>query len=217
MSGLTQAQVERLQREQIAAYKRCGPFWGRLAQFASALACIAAIPVLYVVSETLVSFYPGTGVVKSTPKERPAVATVRGCQSVGPVSLNGLGYWWHCDVTVQTYDGRQVETRVYNSVVTPSDRGNPVQFREACYGEGNSNCRYGRPSSWTWAMAVQAFYIIRNGAFLLLLAMSGMYLVQGVVGVPRCIAWYNESGKKERQKNAERFEAWNRERLRKSE
>ncbi len=192
-------QLEDTRREQIAAYERHGPFWGRMAQFAVALAFAVAIPVLYLVSETLVSLYPGTGVVKSTPPERPAVATVRGCQRAGPVGIDGLGYWWHCDVTVRTYDGRQVETRVYNSVVTPSDRGKQVQFREVCHGEGNSNCRYGRPSSWIWVMGVRALFILRNGAFILLTVLSLVYIVSGVVGVPRYYAWRRNRERKKKR------------------
>lgn len=189
-------EVARIRREGLAAYERRGPFWGRVARFATAIAILAAVPVLHLIFETLVSFYPGTGVVKSSPPERPAVATVQDCQRVGPVSSNGLGYWWHCDVTVHTQDGRQVVTTVYNSVVTPSDRGKEVEFREACFGEGNSRCEYGRPSAWTWAMAVQALYIIRFSVSLCLLIMSGMYLVTGVVGLTRYVAWQERRERK---------------------
>ncbi|WP_223874526.1 DUF6346 domain-containing protein [Salinispora fenicalii] len=193
------AEFARSRQEALAAYERRGPFWGRVARFAMAIALLVAIPVLYLISETLVSFYPGTGVVKSSPPERPAVATVQDCQRVGPVSSNGLGYWWHCDVTVQTQDGRQVVTTVYNSVVTPSDRGKAVEFREACFGEGNSRCEYGRPSAWAWAMAVQVFYIIRTSVYLFLIIGSGMYLVTGVVGVPRSVAWLERRERKKKR------------------
>lgn len=113
------------QRKQIAAYEQRGPFWGRLTQFGAAVAAVAAIVVTTLVCDTVASFYPGTGVVKSSPAERPAEATVRDCRRVGPVSGDGFGYWWHCEVTIRTHDGREVDTVVKHSIVTPDDRGSP--------------------------------------------------------------------------------------------
>ncbi|WP_223874900.1 DUF6346 domain-containing protein [Salinispora vitiensis] len=169
-------------------------------RLAIAIALLAAIPVLYLISETLASFYPGTGVIKSFPTERPAVATVQYCERVGPVSSNGLGYWWHCDVAVQTQDGRQVVTTVRRSIVTPADRGKSIEFREACYGAGNSECRYGRPSLRIWAMAVKLILMFQVGVFFALIVGSGAYLVSAVVGLPRYLAWLERRERRKKRR-----------------
>ncbi|MEH0937821.1 DUF6346 domain-containing protein [Micromonospora psammae] len=188
--------MAQIQREQIAAYERRGPFWGRVTQFATAGALIAGIVVSLLVFSTLASLYPGTGAVKSTPAEQPAEADVRECRRVGPVSGDGLGYWWHCAVTVRTWDGREVDTVVGHSVVTPKDRGRSVEFREVCDEEGNSDCRYGRPAPRIWALAVAILGLLRVATVLLLIIGTGFALVRGVVGVPAYYAWNNRRGKR---------------------
>ncbi|MER7416132.1 DUF6346 domain-containing protein [Micromonospora peucetia] len=185
-----------IQRKQIVAYERRGPFWGRVSEFAVALGLIAGIFISSLLIDTLISFYPGTGVVKSTPAERPVEAVVGDCQRAGPVSVDGLGYWWHCAVTVRTPDGRQVDTVVGHSVVTPADWGEPVGFREACYGKGNSDCRYGRPVARIWALVVAILHMLRISIFVPLVVGSGFYLVRSVVGVPRYYRWMNRGKKR---------------------
>jgi hypothetical protein len=167
-----------------------------MSQFAVALALIVGIVLSTLVFDTLASFYPGAGAVKSTPAEQPAEATVGDCQRVGPVSGDGLGYWWHCGVTVRTPDGREVETVVEHSVVTPDDRGKTIEFREVCYGKDNSDCRYGRPASRVWALALSMLGIVRIGLLLLLVVGVGFSLVRGVVGVPAYYAWHNRRATK---------------------
>ncbi|MEU5938180.1 DUF6346 domain-containing protein [Micromonospora sp. NPDC047548] len=184
-----------IQREQIAAYERRGPFWGRVTQFATAVALIAGIVVSLLVFDTLASFYRGTGAVKPTPAEQPAEAEVRECQRVGPVSGDGLGYWWHCAVTVRTHDGREVDTVVEHSVVTPDDRGNSIEFREVCYEENHSDCRYGRPVPRIWALALSILGILRVTTVLILIVGSGFALLRGVIGVPAYYAWHNRNKK----------------------
>ncbi|WP_405111430.1 DUF6346 domain-containing protein [Micromonospora sp. NBC_01405] len=166
-----------------------------MTQLGTAVALIAAIVLSALVFDTLASFYPGTGAVKSTPAEQPAEAVVGECQRVGPVSGDGLGYWWHCAVTVRTRDGRQVETVVEHSVVTPDDRDKTIEFREVCYGKDNSDCRYGRPASRVWALALSSLGIVRIGLLLLLAVGVGFALVRGVVGVPAYYAWHNRRNK----------------------
>ncbi|TDC66468.1 hypothetical protein E1258_02565 [Micromonospora sp. KC207] len=191
MSRTTPEETAAMQREQIAAYERRGPFWGRLAQLGVAVACAVAIVVSWLVFNTMAGFYPGTGVVKSTPAERPAQATVGECRRVGPVGGDGLGYWWHCAVTVRTGDGREVRIVTGNSVVTPADRGRPVDFREACFGKGNTDCRYGRPASRVWALAVTILGMVRIALTIVLIFGVWYSLLRSVVGVPRYYAWLN--------------------------
>ncbi|RAO27169.1 hypothetical protein PSN13_06085 [Micromonospora saelicesensis] len=187
-------QTARVQGEQIAVYERRGPFWGRLTQFAVVVALAAGTVGWTLALDTVASFYPGTGMVRSTPSERPAKATVNDCRKVGPVSADGFGYWWHCAVTVRTSDGREVRTVVRHSTVTPGDRSRPVEFREVCHGKGNTDCRYGRPAWRIWALALAALGIVRRGVVLLLLMCVGFYLLRTVVGVPRYYAWVNRRG-----------------------
>ncbi|MGW3784326.1 DUF6346 domain-containing protein [Micromonospora chokoriensis] len=191
-------QTARLQAEQIAAYERRGPFWGRLTQFAVVVAFAVGLVGATLVLDTVASFYPGTGVVKSTPAQRPAEATVNDCRRVGPVSGDGFGFWWHCAVTVRTDDGREVRTVVRHSTVTPDDRGEPVEFREVCHGKGNTDCRYGRPAWRIWALALAALGMMRTGLVLMLLMLMGVYLLRAVVGVPRYYAWVNRHGRSRR-------------------
>nr|WP_320068645.1 DUF6346 domain-containing protein [Micromonospora sp. RTGN7] len=173
-----------IQRAQIATYERRGPFWGRLTHFATAVAAVAVIVVTTLVVDTVASFYPGTGDGKSTPAE----ATVRDCQRAGPVGGDGLGYWWHCEVTIRTHDGREVDTVLAHSIVTPADRGKPVELREACYGKNNSDCRYGRPAWRVWPLALQMLYLVRNALVLFLLCLIWYALLRTVLGVPRYYA-----------------------------
>ncbi|WTE89625.1 DUF6346 domain-containing protein [Micromonospora zamorensis] len=192
-----------IQRKQIAAYEQRGPFWGRLTQFGAAVAAVAAIVVTTLVCDTVASFYPGTGVVKSSPAERPAEATVRDCRRVGPVSGDGFGYWWHCEVTIRTHDGREVDTVVKHSIVTPDDRGKPVEFREACYEKDNADCRYGRPAWRVWALALEMLRMVRNAMLMLLLCGVWYALQRTVLGVPR---YYARLRRREAKKPVSRAE-----------
>jgi hypothetical protein len=191
LSDAAPAGHEELQREQIAAYLRRGPIWGRLSQLLTAIAVLAAMIVAHLLLTTVAGFYPGTGVVKSSPREQPAVATVRNCERVGPVSANGFGYWWECDVTVQMRDGRTVETAVGHSVVTPDDRGRRVEFREACFGDNNTKCRYGRPTWLLWGIALSALGMLRIAMSILAVMAVGVCLLRMILGVPRYFAWVN--------------------------
>ncbi|MDI5937294.1 MULTISPECIES: DUF6346 domain-containing protein [unclassified Micromonospora] len=191
MSRTSPEETAAIQREQIAAYERRGPFWGRLTQLGVAVACAVAIVVSWLVFNTMTGFYSGTGMVKSTPAERPAQATVGECRRVGPVSGDGFGYWWQCAVTVRTGDGREVRIVTRNSAVTPADRGGPVDFREACFGKGNTDCRYGRPVSRVWALAVTILGMVRVALTIMLILGVWYSLLRSVLGVPRYYARLN--------------------------
>ncbi|MFG1871698.1 DUF6346 domain-containing protein [Micromonospora arborensis] len=166
-----------------------------MTQFAVVVALAAGLVDSTLVLDTVTSFYPGVGVFKSIPAQQPAEATVHECRRVGPVSGDGFGFWWHCAVTVQTRDGREVRTVVRHSTVTPTDRGRPVEFREVCHGKGNTECRYGRPAWRIWAFALALLGILRTSLVLVLLMGIGVYLLRTVVGVPRYFAWVNRRGK----------------------
>ncbi|MFI5490850.1 DUF6346 domain-containing protein [Micromonospora echinaurantiaca] len=191
MSDARPGLYEKLQRDQSAAYLRRGPIWGRLRELLTGVAVLAAMMVINLLLTTLVAFYPGTGVVKSSPREQPATATVRQCQRAGPVSTNGFGYWWECNVTVRMTDGRTVETTVNHSVVTPDDQGRPVEFREACFGANNTRCHYGRPTWLLWGIGVSILGMVRSAITILALIAVGFSLLRALLGVPRYYAWIN--------------------------
>ncbi|NUT20965.1 MAG: hypothetical protein HOV77_17430 [Hamadaea sp.] len=116
-----------------------------------AVGAIAAGVVLYLLGLTLLNVYPGANTGWWGPPERPATAEVGTCEQRGPVSDNGFGFWWKCDVTVRAEDGRVVRTTVDRSIVTPADAGKPVEFREACK-SGTTDCSYGRPAGRGWTL-----------------------------------------------------------------
>lgn len=127
------------------------------------LAAVAAAAVGLAVlmgTTTLHSLYPGTGSGWWGPPERAAVAEVTTCQRLGPLSIDGIGYWWICEVTVRVEDGRVVTTVVDHSIVTPADRGRRIGFREACRGGGFTDCSYGRPVAREWKVALAALKLV---------------------------------------------------------
>jgi hypothetical protein len=82
------------------------------------------------------SFYAGATGVRRPPPERAAVGEVGACRRVGPMSDHGLGFWWECQVHIRVEDGREVQTVLRRSIVSPDDAGRPVELAEACYGAG---------------------------------------------------------------------------------
>jgi hypothetical protein len=140
---------------------------------------------------TVLSLYPGTDVVagpgprKMPVQQRPAVGEVGECRRVGPVSGNGLGYWWECRVRVRTGDGREVQTVLRNSIVFPHDAGRPVELREACLGKGNTNCGYGRPVDRAWGLAAMVWAMLTSWAMLFFMLPIGVYLLAALVGPRR--------------------------------
>jgi Family of unknown function (DUF6346) len=168
-----------------AASKRLGPVRFRLDALALAALLAVAWTVVGFSLSTLHSLYPGTGVATAHPPERPAVGEVGECRRAGPVSVNGFGYWWECQVRIRAADGRQAQTVLRHSIVSPDDAGQPVELREACYGADNTDCRYGRPVSRGWGVAVKFLDLLTfalNAAFVF---MIGVCLVAALIGPRR--------------------------------
>jgi hypothetical protein len=170
---------------------RLGPVRFRLHALA-AVALFAVVGIVaHLVSLTVLSLYPGTDVIKRIGPvtlnipQRPAVGEVGECRRVGPVSGNGLGYWWQCRVQVRTGDGRKVQTVLGNSVVSPHDAGRPVELREACLGRGNSDCRYGRPVNRGWGIAAMVWAMISRSAVVLCMLGVGIGLLAALLGPRR--------------------------------
>lgn len=143
-----------------------GAIIGRLKMLASAVVTVAVGIVLLLAFATVFDLFKGVG-GWSGPPERPAVAQVGDCHRLGPVSRDGFGYWWKCQVSVRVADGRVVHSVVDSSIVTPADRGRQVEFREACKGGGTTKCSYGRPVARVWKVAFALMDIIESGLLVL--------------------------------------------------
>lgn len=101
----------------------------------------------------------------------------------GPVSLDeGFGFWWHCAITVQTADGRQVDTTVGHSVVTPADQGKAVESRELC---PDSQCSYGRPQPEIFDVVLPANFIVGQLLTVVFGLLGLVSLVRVVTGSPK--------------------------------
>jgi hypothetical protein len=147
--------------------------------------------LLLLLFTTAQSLYKGTRTGYLSLSERAAVAQVGACRRLGPVSLDGLGYWWKCQVTVRVADGRMVDTVVDRSIVTPADTGRMVSFREACKGGGVTRCSYGRPVGRGWKAALGALIIVEWSVLALSAFLVCLLLVRAAVGHRGYLALYN--------------------------
>jgi hypothetical protein len=131
---------------------------------------------------TLHSLYPGTRSGWFGPPERAAAAEVKTCRRLGPVSIDGFGYWWECAVTVRVEGGRVADTVVDRSIVTPADAGRTVEFRESCRGGGFDRCSYGRPAARGWKAAIGALILIEWTVLAFFAFAVVVILVRAVLG-----------------------------------
>lgn len=139
----------------------------------------------WLIFATVNSIYMGTGVTRALPHEKVATASARVCWRNGPISFQGLGYWWTCKVTVQVADGRVVNTTVNHSVLTPADIGRQVEFREACFGDNNTRCSYGRPTNLLWGVFVRILRIVRDAIAIAFAFLAVLYLLGAIFGKER--------------------------------
>jgi hypothetical protein len=151
--------------------------------FAGAVVAVAVGIVLLLTFWTVVDLYKGPGSGWIGWPERSAVAQVGDCHRLGPVSRDGFGYWWKCQVSVRVANGRVVHTVVDRSIVTPADRGRQVEFREACK-SGTTECSYGRPVAVArgWRAALAAMGIIEWCLLAFCAFMALILLVRAVAG-----------------------------------
>jgi hypothetical protein len=121
--------------------------------------------VLLLVFATAFNLYKGTRSGYLGPEEHPAVAWAGRCERLGPVSRDGIGYWWQCHATVRVADGRVITAVVDRSILTPADVGHAVEFREACKieeGKQRSGCSYGRPSGRGWKGVMAGLMLVER-------------------------------------------------------
>jgi uncharacterized protein DUF6346 len=162
-----------------------GPVKDRVKMLLAAVVAAGTGFVLVLVFATVFNLYKGTRSGYLGPEEHPAVARVGACERLGPVSRDGIGYWWQCHAAVRVADGRVVNTVVDRSILTPADAGRAVEFREACKGQEGKHvtgCSYGRPVGRGWKGAVAALNFLER--ILVAVCAFGvvLFLVRGVLG-----------------------------------
>jgi hypothetical protein len=139
---------------------------------------------------TVESFYQGPTVVRMLPARLLAVSEVQGrvgeCVRTGPLSANGFGYWWLCQVTVQTA-GRSVTVALGKSMASPTDTGRTVELYEACTKNGES-CSYGLRVGRGWGIAVAVLQVLHRFIGLLLFVFVLRYLLRALLGEDRFAA-----------------------------
>lgn len=173
----------------------------RLRAVAYAAAIAAIWLVLWLGMLTLENLYHGTNSVNGRPPEQTAVAQVRSCQRVGPVSWYGYGYWWQCRATIHVADGRVVEATLTRSIASPADIGRTLTLREACFGKNHTNCRYGLPSSDSWGFLVAMLHLLERVVTAGLAILAAMYLLVAIAGPARAravFAWMSRRGRPRR-------------------
>jgi hypothetical protein len=106
------------------------------------------------------SLYAGVGSHFGYSKEQTVAADVQSCHRSGPVSLDGLGYWWDCAAVVRTPDGRTRRLMLRHSIAGQGDVGKTLSIRERC-GNDNSGCTYGRPRNLAWGVLLRLLGIFK--------------------------------------------------------
>jgi hypothetical protein len=169
----------------LADYRRLGPVRARLLSLAKALGLVAGWVVASLLFSTVAALNHGTGSRDASDGE-PAVARVRQCLRLGPVSEYGFGFYDECRVTVTSADGRITDAVVGRSIVTPEDIGRPVDLREICSSDGD--CRYGRPTAFIWNALTAVLNLLRTATSVVFVVGILMYLTGAILGTPRYLA-----------------------------
>ena len=126
----------------------------RLRALRDSLLWFGAAFAVWAVVATGQSLYAGVGSRFGYSKEQTVAADVQSCQRRGPVSLDGLGYWWDCAAVVRTPDGRTPSLTLRHSIAGQGDAGKKLSIRELC-GNDNSGCTYGRPRNLAWGVLLR--------------------------------------------------------------
>lgn len=170
---------------ELRAWRRYGPVLYRFRQMfflAVSIVVACALLLLYLTLDTL---YPGTGSFRPYgPTERPVHVTAEECRRVGPVSDQGLGYWWACRITFQREGGQVAEAVVGGSIVRPEEIGTAVTLYAACDEPDGTDCRFGKPVSGVLALLYGVFRIFGTALGIALVATVFFYLFRVLVGAP---------------------------------
>ncbi|MDW5326278.1 DUF6346 domain-containing protein [Plantactinospora sp. KLBMP9567] len=109
-------------------------------------------------------------------------AEVLGCKEVGPITTNGFGMWWKCDVVVELADGRAVQTTVGASIATPEDMGKAVRIVEFCRHPHHQECAYARPGSLALTLAAGIVQVLKIGVLVCGVGLSAIAFLVGLLG-----------------------------------
>lgn len=86
---------------------------------------------------TAVSLYGGLGSHRGEQRDqRDTTAHVVSCSRRGPISTDGIGFWWHCRATVARAGGGTAGIVLGPSVAGPSDVGRDIAVRSDCDNDG---------------------------------------------------------------------------------
>jgi hypothetical protein len=171
-------------REALDRSRRVGPLRYRLQAVGRLLVVVAIWAVLGAVVGTVTGLYHGANGGRRYGDEVAATADVASCRRTGPIASDALGYWWDCDVTIRTTEGRVVRMTVDRSMVTPDDVGRPVEFEETCDKVGE-NCRYGIPTAYGWYVLVGTLSMLHIGINLCLAVFAFLFLIDAIFGAGR--------------------------------
>jgi hypothetical protein len=164
---------------------------GKLALYT--LGSALALAVLWLGGTSLHSLYHGTGelyVGRAT--DTKAVAYTQHCTRVGPVSVDGFGYWWDCSAAVNTADGRWADITTHGSMLTAADIGRKTNMIESCGTSDHRDCTYGRPIAWdrAFTFGLALFAIVERGAEIIFGVAFILSLGYLIFGEARGIAWF---------------------------
>jgi hypothetical protein len=143
----------------VCEHRRPFSRWRVLRQ---ALVFAVAAFLLWAFCATAQSFYGGTGAVRSEPPEQHVTASVRACTRKGPVSWDGAGYWWTCEVVLPVADGMTTTASLRHSIATGADVGRSVRIREVCSDGDSADCHYGRDVNRAWAIPIALVNVIER-------------------------------------------------------
>ena len=135
----------------------------RARNLAVAAALLAGAVALWLAVNTGVSLYGGLGDHSGEQRvQSDTTAHVVGCVRRGPISTDGIGFWWRCRAGVPRPGGGTAETVLGPSVAGPSDLGHDIAIRSDCDTSGG-DCNYGNDRSPWWGDLLKLVAVVFYG------------------------------------------------------
>ena len=136
----------------------------RAKNLVTGLALVAGAVALWLTVNTAVSLYGGLGDHSGERRVQSGItAHILGCTRHGPVSTDGIGFWWRCHAVVPRAGGGTAETVLGPSVAGPSDVGKDIAVRSDCDNDGG-DCNYGNDRSQLWGDLIKIIAVVFYGA-----------------------------------------------------
>jgi len=175
--------VRRATRRSNTISGKSPKFRSRRKSLAIAAAFLGGAFVLWVAVNTAASAYGGLGSHRFERRvQSSTTAHVLSCARRGPISLDGVGYWWHCRATVPRAGGGTAETVLGPSVAHPSDVGHDITVRSDC-DNNDGNCNYGNDNPpWVGGfIQIAGIIVYAGGAIAVLISLGFLYdAVRGI-------------------------------------